>query len=189
MTGIAEVIQAITPPGSGILISPPVYQPFFYRLRLAGRRVVEAPLRRLDDGRYDLDPEALDRALAADDVGAYLLCSPHNPTGRVWSREQLVTVADICQRHGAALLADEIHAPLALAGAEHVPFLSLNHQMLERTVAFTSASKAWNIPGLRKKTSPLSAIFTSTPSSGVPALSGFTPPSGWMQRIMASVMA
>jgi cysteine-S-conjugate beta-lyase len=148
MTGIAEVIQAITPPGSGIVINPPVYQPFFYRLRLAGRRVVEAPLRRLDDGRYDLDPEALDRALAAD-VRAYLLCSPHNPTGRVWSREQLVTAADICQRHGAALLVDEIHAPLALAGAEHVPFLSLNHQMLERTVAFTSASKAWNIPGLK----------------------------------------
>ncbi len=102
MTGIAEVIQAVTPPGSGIVINPPVYQPFFYRLRLAGRRAVEAPLRRLVDGRYDLDPEALDRALAADGVRAYLLCSPLNPTGRVWSRQQLITAADICQRRGSS---------------------------------------------------------------------------------------
>jgi cysteine-S-conjugate beta-lyase len=149
MTGIAEVLQAVTPPGSGVVINPPVYQPFFYRVRLAGRRVVEAPLRRDEDGRYDLDPDALDRALAADGVAAYLLCSPHNPTGRVWSREQLITAADICQRHGAVLLVDEIHAPLALAGAEHVPFLSLDHQQSERAVSFTSASKGWNIPGLK----------------------------------------
>jgi cystathionine beta-lyase len=149
MTGIAEMIQAVTPPGSGIVINPPVYQPFFYRLRLAGRQVVEAPLRRLEGGRYDLDPEALDRALGADGVAAYLLCSPHNPTGRVWSREQLLTAADICLRHGKPLLIDEIHAPLALPGAEHAAFLSLDHEITERAVAFTSASKAWNIPGLK----------------------------------------
>jgi cysteine-S-conjugate beta-lyase len=149
MTAIAEVIQAVTPPGSGIVINPPVYQPFFYRIRLAGRRVVEAPLRRDADGRYDLDPEALDRALQDTDVRAYLLCSPHNPAGRVWSRQQLLTAADICQSHGAFLLIDEIHAPLVLAGAEQVPFLSLDHEISERAVSFTSASKAWNIPGLK----------------------------------------
>ena len=149
MTGVAEVVQAVTPPGSGVVINPPVYPPFFYRLRFAERRVVEAPLRRGDDGRYDLDLDALEAALAAEDVRAYLLCSPHNPAGRVWSRDQLMAVADLCQRHAAVLLIDEIHAPLALAGAEHVPFLSLDHEMTERAVAFTSASKAWNIPGLK----------------------------------------
>jgi len=149
MTGIAEVITAITPPGSGIVINPPVYAPFFFRLGFAGRRVVEAPLRRLDDGSYDLDPQALDRALGQDDVSAYLLCSPHNPVGRVWSRDQLLTVADICQRHRTVLLVDEIHAPLALPGARHVPFLSLDHEMTERSFVFTSASKGWNIPGLK----------------------------------------
>jgi cysteine-S-conjugate beta-lyase len=149
MTGVTEVIQAITPPGAGIVINPPVYQPFFYRIRLAGRRVVEAPLRRGDDGRYDLDPDALDRALAADGVAVYLLCSPHNPVGRVWSTEQLATVADICQRRGTILLVDEIHAPLVLAGAHHVPFGSLDHEMTTRCVIFSSASKAWNIPGLK----------------------------------------
>jgi cysteine-S-conjugate beta-lyase len=149
MTGVAEVLQAITPPGAGIVINPPVYPPFFYRLRLAGRRVVEAPLWRGDDGRYDLDLAALDQVLAGDDVGAYLFCNPHNPTGRVWSREQLATVADICQRHGTVLLVDEIHAPLVLAGAHHVPFGSLDHEMTTRSVIFSSASKAWNIPGLK----------------------------------------
>jgi cysteine-S-conjugate beta-lyase len=149
MTGVTEVIQAVTPPGAGVVISPPVYQPFFYRIRLAGRRVVEAPLRRGDDGRYDLDPDALDRALATDGAAVYLLCSPHNPVGRVWSREQLATVADICQRHGTILLVDEIHAPLVLPGAQHVPFGSLDHEMTARCVIFSSASKAWNIPGLK----------------------------------------
>jgi cysteine-S-conjugate beta-lyase len=149
MTGIAEVIQALTPPRCGIVINPPVYPPFFYRLRLSGRRVVEAPLRRDAEGRYDLDPEAIDRALAGDGVGAYLLCSPHNPTGRVWSREQLATVGDICQRRGVVLLVDEIHAPLVLAGAHHVPFGSLDHAMVRRSITFCSASKAWNIPGLK----------------------------------------
>jgi cystathionine beta-lyase len=149
MTGIAEVVAAVTPPGSGVVINPPVYSPFFFRLGFVGRRVVQAPLRSLGDGRYDLDPGALDAALAADDVSAYLLCSPHNPLGRVWSAEQLRTVADICLRRQVTLLVDEIHAPLALPDARHIPFLSLDHEMTERTFAFTSASKAWNIPGLK----------------------------------------
>jgi cystathionine beta-lyase len=149
MTGIAEMAQALTPPGSAIVINPPVYPPFFFRLGFTGRRIVEAPLRRDEGGRYDLDPGALDLALAAEGVRAYLLCNPHNPTGRVWSREQLMTVADICQRRGVILLADEIHAPLVLPGAEHVSVLSLDHEMTQRSIVFTSASKGWNIAGLK----------------------------------------
>ena len=149
MTGIAEMAQALTPPGSAIVINPPVYPPFFFRLGFTGRRIAQAPLRRDADGRYDLDPVALDLALAAEGVSAYLLCNPHNPTGRVWSREQLLTVADICQRRGVILLADEIHAPLVLPGAEHVSVLSLDHEMTQRSIVFTSASKGWNIAGLK----------------------------------------
>jgi cysteine-S-conjugate beta-lyase len=149
MTGVAEMIQAFTPPGAGIVINPPVYPPFFYRLRLSGRHVVEAPLARGGDGRYDLDLDVLDQALAGDGVAAYLLCNPHNPTGRVWSREQLTAVADLCQRRGIMLLVDEIHAPLVLPGAHHVPFGSLDHELTTRSVIFSSASKAWNIPGLK----------------------------------------
>jgi cysteine-S-conjugate beta-lyase len=148
MTGIAEALSALTPPGSAVAISPPVYPPFFFRLRLAERRLAEAPLRNAD-GRYDLDLDALDRVLAADDVRAYLLCSPHNPVGRVWSREQLLAVADLCVKHDVALLVDEIHAPLVLPGALFIPFLSLNHPVTERAIVFTSATKGWNIPGVK----------------------------------------
>ena len=149
MTGIAEMIMAVTPPGSGIVINPPVYAPFFFRIGFTGRHVVEAPLLRDSDGGYDLDFEALDRALGDDGVSAYLLCSPHNPLGRVWSREQLATVADLVAGNGKFLLVDEIHAPLVLPGAGHVPFLSLDHEATQHAIAFGSASKGWNIPGLK----------------------------------------
>jgi cystathionine beta-lyase len=149
MTGLVEMMMALTPPGSGIVISPPVYAPFFFRIGLAGRQVVEAPLRRRADGGYHLDPDALDRALSQDGVAAYILCSPHNPVGRVWSAADLRTVADICHSHEVLVLADEVHAPLVLPGAAQVPFLSLDHPATQRAIAFTSASKGWNIPGLK----------------------------------------
>jgi cystathionine beta-lyase len=149
MTGIAEVVQAVTSPGSAVVINPPVYPPFFFRLGFSGRRIVAAPLSRDHQGRYDLDLGALDAALAEPGVAAYLLCSPHNPTGSVWSQAQLAAVADTCQRHGVFLLVDEIHGPLVLPGARFVPFLSLGHEIDARTFTFTSASKGWNIPGLK----------------------------------------
>ena len=149
MTGIVEVLLATTPHGSGVVISPPVYGPFFFRLGFIGRRVVEAPLRRLDDGSYDLDFEAVDQALARPDVSAYLLCSPHNPLGNVWSRDQLVTIADLCQRRDVQLLVDEIHAPLTMPEGRYVPFGSIDHEMTERAFIFSSASKGWNIAGMK----------------------------------------
>lgn len=149
MTGVGEVLMAITAPGSSVVLNPPVYGPFFLRLGYIGRRVVEAPLLRADDGSYDLDFDALDRALAGPDVGAYLLCSPHNPLGQVWAKDQLLTIADLCQRHDVELLVDEIHAPLVLPGATHVPFASLDHPMAGRAYTFNSASKGWNIAGLK----------------------------------------
>ncbi len=149
MTGIVEVLLATTPYDSGVVINPPVYGPFFFRLGFIGRRVVEAPLRRLGDGGYDLDLDALDEALARPDVSAYLLCSPHNPLGIVWSREQLTAVAGLCQRHDVQLLVDEIHAPLTIPDARFVPFGAVDHPMTERAYVFSSASKGWNIAGLK----------------------------------------
>jgi cystathionine beta-lyase len=151
MTGIAEVVQAVTPPGSGIVVNPPVYPPFRFRFGFYGRRLIDAPLARGADGRYALDPDAVEAALSEPDAAAYLLCSPHNPTGNVWSPADLAMVADACQRHGAVLLVDEIHAPLALPGARFVPFLSIDHELTraETTFTFTSATKGWNIAGLK----------------------------------------
>ena len=117
MTGIAEVLQEVTPHGSGVVINPPVYPPFFFRLRLAGREVVEAPLRRDGDGRYHLDPGRGGRRPGPGTAWrAYLLCSPHNPTGRVWSRAGPDRGRGGL-RHGAAWRSsvDEIHAPLDVA--------------------------------------------------------------------------
>jgi cystathionine beta-lyase len=149
MTGIVEVVQAVVRPGGGVVINPPVYSPFFFRIELAGRRVVEAPLAAGSDGSYDLDLDAVDRALSLPGTGAYLLCNPHNPVGRVWTREELTAVADACDRHGVPLLVDEIHAPLVLPGAEHVPFHTVDHPAARRAVIFTSATKGWNIPGVK----------------------------------------
>ncbi len=151
MTGIAEVVQAVTAPGSGIVVNPPVYPPFRFRFGFYGRRLIDAPLACGDDGRYALDPDAVEAALSEPDAAAYLLCSPHNPTGNVWSPADLAMVADACQRHGAVLLVDEIHAPLALPGARFVPFLSIDHELTraETTFTFTSATKGWNIAGLK----------------------------------------
>jgi cystathionine beta-lyase len=149
MTGIVEVLLAVTPDGSGVVINPPVYGPFFLRLGFINRQIVEAPLRQAQDGSYDLDFEILDEMLARPDVSAYLLCSPHNPLGKVWRRDQLLAIADLALRYRVKLLVDEIHAPLALREAEHVPFASLEHPMAQRAYTFNSASKGWNIPGLK----------------------------------------
>jgi len=96
-----------------------------------------------------LDFDALDQVLARPDVSAYLLCSPHNPVGIVWSIQQLTTIAELCQRHDVQLLVDEIHAPLTMPEARYVPFGSIDHAMTERAYVFSSASKGWNIAGLK----------------------------------------
>jgi cysteine-S-conjugate beta-lyase len=149
MTGITEVVQALVRPDGGVVINPPVYSPFFFRTRLAGRRIVEAPLAAVPGGGYDFDLDALDHALSLPGTGAYLLCNPHNPVGRVWSHEQLIAVADLADRRGIPVLVDEIHAPLVLAGSRHVPFHTIGHPAAKRAVVFSSASKGWNIPGLK----------------------------------------
>jgi cystathionine beta-lyase len=148
MTGIAEVVQSVTEPGAAVVISPPVYAPFFFRIELTGRRIAEAPLA-VADGGYDLDIDVLDHALGQPGVGGYLLCNPHNPIGRVWSRAELTSVAEVCARHGVPVLVDEIHAPLVLPGGSHVPFHTLDHPAAREAIVFTSASKGWNIPGLK----------------------------------------
>jgi cystathionine beta-lyase len=149
MTAIAEVVMAVTEPGAGVVINPPVYPPFFFRMGFVGRRVVEAPMARAADGSYELDFAALDEALGGEGVGAYLLCSPHNPVGRVWKAPDLEQALSLCERHGVVMLVDEIHSPLVLEGARHVPIGSLAGGADVRVFTFTSASKGWNIPGLK----------------------------------------
>jgi cysteine-S-conjugate beta-lyase len=140
MAGIVEALRVLTAPGDGVVIATPAYPPFFEGIPEAGRRTVEVPLA---DGELDLD--GLDAAFAAG-ARAFLLCSPHNPGGRVLSRARLEEVAALAARHDVLMLADEIHAPLTLPGAVHAPFGALGDG---RWVALASASKAFNLAGLK----------------------------------------
>lgn len=147
MVGITEVLRAAVSPGSGVVINTPVYPPFFDHIVEAGCRVVEAPLAS-SDGGYEIDLDAIERAFAKE-AQAYLLCNPHNPTGLVLSAPQLTRIAELADRYDIVVLADEIHAPLVMAGANHTPFLSLGEIASNRGLALVSASKAWNTPGLK----------------------------------------
>jgi cystathionine beta-lyase len=139
---IVALLGAIAEPGDAVVINPPVYHPFFDVIEQLGCELAEAPLL---DGR--LDPEAIEQRFAEGAV-ALILCSPHNPSGGVPSREELEAIAAAAERHGAWVLADEIHAPLTLPGTAHTPFLTVSAAAAERGIGLCSASKAFNVAGL-----------------------------------------
>jgi cystathionine beta-lyase len=147
MAGFDAIVALATEPGDGVVINPPVYPPFFQHIRFARRRVTEVPLVR-DGGRWELDFAGLEAAFAAG-ARAYLLCNPHNPTGRVFSTADLDRIGSLAGQYGVLVLADEIHAPLTLPGARHTPFVSLGGAAAEHGVTLASASKAFNVAGLK----------------------------------------
>lgn len=147
MVGAAEVLRLTTRPGDGVVINTPAYPPFFPTIAEYDRRVVEVPLLRTDHG-WDLDFDGLEQAFGAG-ARAYLLCNPHNPTGRVFSRVDLERIAAIARRHDVVVVADENHAPLTLAGATHMPYVSLGEEAAGHAATVISAAKAWNLAGLK----------------------------------------
>lgn len=160
MVGLTEVIKVLTGPGDAVVVSPPVYPPFYDFPRNEGRRIVEAPLGeddRLDLGALDVAfAEATGRAAHGSGPGSgrravYLLCNPHNPTGVAHTAAELEALLALAERHGVRVVADEIHAPLDLPagvdGPRYTPVLSVPGA--ESAVAVLSASKAWNLAGLK----------------------------------------
>jgi cystathionine beta-lyase len=147
MLGLTELLQLVTEPGSSIVVNNPVYPPFYWFIEHAGRRVVEAPLGA--DSRLDLDVLNETFARLTDDRKqvAYLLCNPQNPTGTVHTRAELAAVAELAEQHGVRVIADEIHAPLVLPGADFVPYLSVPGS--SHGFSLMSASKGWNLAGLK----------------------------------------
>lgn len=143
VAGLTDLLSLLLEPGERVVLTPPVYHPFFTLVPEAGCAIWEVPLA---EGRA-LDLDGIAAAFAAG-ARAMVLCNPHNPTGGVASREELAALADLAAEHDAWILADEIHAPLTLAGAEHVPFLSVSAAAAERGIALVSASKAFNLAGL-----------------------------------------
>jgi len=150
---IVESLRRLIDPGAGVIITPPVYPPFFDFLPEAGATVVEVPL--LDDGAaYALDLDGIDRALAAGARGV-LLCNPHNPVGLVHSRRQLSGLSKVVARHGGFVVSDEIHAPLTHHGHAFTPYLTVSDEARDHGIAAQSASKAFNLAG------PKTAFFVA----------------------------
>ena len=145
---LAMAVRALTEPGDGVLIQPPVYYPFFSVIRDNERKPVENELF-YADGRYSIDFVDFEAKIVRNKVKLFLLCSPHNPVGRVWSREELRQMGDICARHGVYVVSDEIHCDFTLPGHPHTVFLQACPELAERAVICTAPSKTFNLAGLQ----------------------------------------
>ena len=147
LTGISGALDAFVAPGSRVVVPTPAYPPFFEIIELTGREIVAAPMV-VDGDRDVLDVHAIDAALA-DGAQALLLCNPHNPTGRVFTRDELTELGEVVDRRGARVIADEVHAPLVYAPNRHLPYASVSEATATHSITVTSASKAFNLAGLK----------------------------------------
>lgn len=145
---IAIAIRAFTQKGDAILIQQPVYYPFANKVTENDRQLVVNPLI-LKNGRYEMDFADMERRIADNHVKMLLLCSPHNPVGRVWTKEELLRVGEICQKHGVLVVSDEIHADFTYAGHTHRVFASVKSEFADFTITCTAPSKTFNLAGLQ----------------------------------------
>lgn len=145
---ISAIIQAITRPGDKVLVQTPVYNCFFSSIRNNGCQMVASPLVREGD-TYHIDYQDLEQKASDPDVRVMLLCNPHNPAGRVWSREELTRIGEICIRHNVFVVSDEIHNELVMPGFVYTPFASISEDFSRHCAVCTSPSKSFNIAGLQ----------------------------------------
>lgn len=145
---LAMAVRALTKEGDSVLIQPPVYYPFFEVIRDNNRKIVESPLL-LTDGHYEIDFDDLEEKIASQNVKLFLLCSPHNPVGRVWTKEELQKLGELCDRYHVFVVADEIHCELVYEGHDYTPFASLSERFRQNSVTCVSPSKAFNLAGLQ----------------------------------------
>lgn len=145
---LATAVRAFTNEGDGILIQQPVYYPFSGVILDNGRRVVNSALIQGESGRYEIDYKDFEEKIIKEDVKAFILCNPHNPVGRVWSRQELEAIGDICKKHGVLVISDEIHSDFVWQG-KHQVFAALKEEYQDMTVTCTAPSKTFNIAGLQ----------------------------------------
>lgn len=144
---LAMAVKAYTEIDEGILIQAPVYYPFYEVIRDNGRKIVENELYLGDDNRYHIDFEDFEDKIISEKVRLFILCSPHNPVGRVWTAEELVKLGDICVKHGVIVVSDEIHADFVFKGRHHV-FASLKKEFENISITCTSPSKTFNLASM-----------------------------------------
>lgn len=145
---LSAIIKALTEPGDGVVVQTPVYNCFFSSIRNNGCRVVTNPLK-YGNRTYHIDFEDLERKTADPGVKLLLLCNPHNPAGRVWTREELCRIGAICEKNNVKVIADEIHCELVFPGHVYTPFASISENHLWNSVTCVSPSKSFNLAGLQ----------------------------------------
>ena len=145
---ISTAIQAFTKEGEAVLINTPVYPPFARSIKLNNRRLITNSLVE-KDGLFEIDFDQLEKDFVEEDVKLYVLCNPHNPGGRVWEKEVLEKIGQLCQKHGVLLVSDEIHQDLALFGNKHQSFNTVNEAFKEFSLILSSTTKTFNIAGTK----------------------------------------
>ena len=145
---ISTAIQAFTKEGEAVLINTPVYPPFARSIKLNNRRLITNSLVE-KDGLFEIDFDQLEKDFVEENVKLYVLCNPHNPGGRVWEKEVLEKIGQLCQKYGVLLISDEIHQDLALFGNKHQSFNTVNEDFKEFSLILSSATKTFNIAGTK----------------------------------------
>ena len=146
--GISDSILALTKEGDSILIFEPLYGPIGRAVKGSGRNLIVSDLV-LNGSRYEIDFEDFENKVRENDVKMLIFCNPHNPAGRVWTREELLKVGDICLKNHMVIVCDEIHADFVYRGHKHIPIASLSEELKKITVTCTSATKSFNIAGIQ----------------------------------------
>lgn len=150
VAGLKTAIRIFGRPGSNVLMQPPVYPPFFSAPQCGGQTARSAPLTRIQDGNrlhYTIDFDTFEAAIDAQ-TKVFLLCSPHNPSGRVWTRDELTRMAEICEKHDILICSDEIHCDLIFEGHRHIPIAALSPEVSRRTITLMAPSKTYNLPSM-----------------------------------------
>ena len=146
VASMSVAIEAFTKEGEGVIVQTPVYSPFFHSVKNLNRKVVKNPLTQKEDGSYTFDIKDLISKID-ENTKLLLLCSPHNPVGRVWRREELEQILEVCILHDIVVFADEIHSDLVYAPNKHTPFASLNEKAREITITAIGVGKTFNMAG------------------------------------------
>lgn len=145
---ISSAVRKLTTPGENVLVQTPVYNMFFNCIRNNGRNILENPLK-YDGREYSVDFEDLERKLADPQTSMMILCNPHNPVGKIWDRDTLARIGELCARHHVTVISDEIHCDLTDPGFEYVPFASVSEACRDNSVTCIAPTKAFSIPGIQ----------------------------------------
>ncbi|BDB01323.1 MalY/PatB family protein [Clostridium botulinum] len=145
---VNTIVRAFTHSGDKVLLQRPIYYPFFKAINNNGCHIVNNPLK-FDGKRYEMDFEDLDKKLSDPRVKVMILCSPHNPTGRVWTKEELTKVGNLCLKHNVLVISDEIHSDLIYKPNKHIPFAAICKEFADISITCTAPSKTFNLAGLQ----------------------------------------